>query len=85
MSAKGHPNWGYRKVVTCAATRCIVEVPRGHLMCRHHWLSLPEALRVSILETFTAGQIEPYQTYVRDARDMIDAREFAPLFPKVAR
>lgn len=59
----------------CAATRCCAVVERGNLMCRAHWLSLPLPLRRSILFTHQHRWVRDYQGYVREAVEMIEARE----------
>lgn len=63
-----------QRVVTCAATRCREPVRRGDLMCRAHWLSLPSALRRSILVTFRHRIVDDYQALVSKAVDLVDAR-----------
>ncbi len=40
--------------VLCAATGCRLDVKRGQLMCKAHWLALPNPLRDRIWETWRA-------------------------------
>lgn len=61
----------------CACERCRTVVQPGELMCRAHWLSLPAALRKSILFTRQQRWDRDYAAYVREAIDMIAAREGA--------
>lgn len=62
-------------VRSCACERCRTIVNRGELMCRAHWLSLPAALRKSILFAHQHRWDRDYQNNVREAVDMIAVRE----------
>ena len=62
-----------RRVVTCACTTCLTPVERGQLMCKRHWLGLPQRLRHAILTTFRARHIANYQALVSEAIDLADA------------
>ncbi|RHW17165.1 hypothetical protein D1610_11490 [Sphingomonas gilva] len=65
----------------CAATLCRATVQRGQVFCPDHYWSLPEAVRRAIPNAFRAGQFAVFREAVAEARDLIDAREFQPLFP----
>jgi hypothetical protein len=60
---------------TCACERCRTLVQPGDLMCRAHWLSLPSALRKSILFSRQQRWEGDYAQYVAEALDLIVERE----------
>lgn len=62
-----------RRVVTCACTTCRTPIERGQLMCKRHWMGLPDRLRHGIMTTFRARHTANYQQLVSEAIDLADA------------
>ncbi len=71
---------------TCHATGCRVAVPRRMFMCRHHWFSLPKALRDRIWATYRSGRETDWRishAYAEAAREGVepDLRAYDMLDP----
>jgi hypothetical protein len=66
---------GLKPSPLCAAARCQTPARRGELMCRAHWLSLPQRLRTTILEAWQARQMREYGMAVYAAIELIAERE----------
>jgi len=58
--------------VTCAADSCGRTVERGRLFCRPHWFALAPDLREDIIQAHRRRDIEAYQAFVAEARDVAD-------------